>query len=94
MEAPNIETARANATSVAAQIGVVAAGCEQMEADLLAGGLGNDQAALAKFAAAKEALLTAQAAFTEFVTELNKHAAGEEYANTGHAAKTEFLTHA
>lgn len=91
MEAPNIDAAHANASGLSSQLGTVSAGLEQMEADLIAGGLDNDQGAMEKFAAAKESVLNAQAASTGFVGELGKHAAGQEYANSGHAAKTDFL---
>jgi hypothetical protein len=93
VEAPNIEAARQNAATEVAQLGARVSGWDQMMADLMAGGMGNDPQVMALAAQVQEHLSNAQAAAAAFIARLNAHAAGEEYANSGSAAKTEFLQH-
>lgn len=91
VEAPSFEAAVAAATAEAENLRVREVGVEQFIADLLAGGMGNDQETINHFAQAQEYLASARAAFHAGVQSMGKHQQGVEYADTGHAAKTEWL---
>lgn len=91
VEAPSYEAAVAAATAEAENLRQREVGVEQFIADLLAGGMGNDQETINCFAQAQEHLASARAMFQAGVQSMNKHQQGVEYANTGIAAKTEFL---
>lgn len=69
------------------------ASVEQYEADIIAGGLGNDPAAMATLAQMREGLETAKAGAGGHQAALNSHEQGAEYAQTkgDAAAKTEWL---
>lgn len=64
---------------------------EQLENDLIAGGLRLDQATMAAVRHAVGQLEAASASWDRVTAELGKHAQGEEYAASGHAASTGFL---
>lgn len=91
VEAPNIEAARQAAADEAAHLGARVSGWEQLIADLMAGGMGNDTQSMGLASQVMEHLASAQAAAAAFVASLNKHDSGVEYANSGIATKTEFL---
>lgn len=91
VEAPNYDAAKAAISNAGAAAGTTASNLEQTVADMLAGGMGADQATMGHIANMQEALATAQAHATAAVASMGKHSSGKEYADTGHAARTEWL---
>lgn len=91
MEAPNLDAARQAITAAASSAGAITSGLEQVIADMIAGGMSNDQQTMSRIAAMQEALNDAQAYGSAAVASMGRHASGQEYADTGHAARTEYL---
>lgn len=91
MEAPSIESARQVVQTQAVSMQGIAASSEQLVNDMLASGMGNDQATMSAVANAQELTAQAAAAWQAACEGLAAHAQGEEYASSGIAAKTGYL---
>lgn len=93
MPGANIDEAHLTVASQAERLQAVAASSEQLENDLLAGGMQADNRTLSAVAAARLATATAAQAWASADASLNQHAQGAAYANSGIAASTTFLRH-
>lgn len=91
MPGASIGEAHRTVAGQAERLEAVATGSEQLENDLLAGGLEADDATLSKVRSAAHLTSSAAQAWRAVDAGLDGHAAGVAYAGSGIAAKTSFL---
>jgi hypothetical protein len=91
MPGRNIDEAQDTVIAQAQRLEAVVTNSEQLENDLVAGGLGADDLTLSKVRGATELTASAAQAWRAVDTGLGGHATGVGYARSGIAAKTSFL---
>jgi hypothetical protein len=89
--ANSLGEARRSAAAQADWLSGIAGGSEQLENDLIAGGITARSSTLQAVRAARESTAAAAQAWQQVNAGLGRHEPGAGYASTGYAASTSFL---
>jgi hypothetical protein len=91
MAAGSLDEAQRSAAAQATWLEDVTTGSEQLENDLIAGGITADHGTLSAVRRARESTAVAAQAWQQVGAGLARHAPGAAYASSGYAASTSFL---